>query len=53
MKIVIPQRRPRNPLVAPTRFRSAGRHRSRRGVQRHDNECAWRRELEGLAGPSP
>lgn len=53
MKIVIHSIQPRNPLVAPTRFRLAGRHRMQTRPRRHDSERALRRELDAMRKPSP
>lgn len=53
MKIIITTTKPRNPLVAPTRFRLAGRHRQQPSLRRQDSERALRRELDAMKKPSP
>lgn len=45
MKITLPARKPRNPLVAPARLRLAGSHRTTGGAQRQQARRALRREL--------
>lgn len=45
MKINLPQRKPRNPLVAPAHLRLAGAHRTGSGAQRQRARHALRREL--------
>lgn len=45
MKITVASRKPRNPLVAAARFRSAGLHRHDRGAQRQDAKRELQREL--------
>ncbi len=46
MKITVPPRNPRNPLVAPAHFRRAGMHRARGGALRQQGGRALRRELD-------
>ncbi len=53
MKIVIPTIKPRNPLVAPARFRVAGSHRSHHETQRREGAQRLRRELDALKKPPP
>ena len=53
MKIVIPNTKPRNPLVAPARLRVAGRHRTRHELQRRAGAQQLRRELDALKKPPP
>ena len=53
MKILIPNTKPRNPLVAPARFRVAGSHRSRHESQRREGAQLLRRELDALKKPPP
>lgn len=48
MKITVAARKPRNPLVAPTHFRRAGRHQPHGGSMRQQAGRALRRELEQL-----
>lgn len=45
MKITVTSRKPRNPLVAAVRFRSAGLHRHGTGAQRQEAKRALQREL--------
>lgn len=52
MKFTIRNTAPRNPLVAPSRFRQAGSHRIRGGSQRQQDGRALQREIERLK-PSP
>ncbi len=53
MKIVITLKKPRNPLVAPARFRRAGSHRPRAATHRRDDERVMRQELDAMRKPSP
>ncbi len=46
MKISIPQRKPRNPLVAAAHQRRAGAHRRSTGAQRQRAALALRRALQ-------
>lgn len=48
MKITLTHRPTRNPLVAPTRFRKAGSHRSLGGSQRQQAGRALQREVERI-----
>jgi hypothetical protein len=52
MKITVPARKPRNPLVAATRFRRAGSHDRGLSGQRQQAQRMLRQELERLK-PSP
>ena len=46
MKITITTLKPRNPLVAPTRLRQAGRHQPTGGAHRQSVARQLRRELQ-------
>ena len=46
MKITVTARKPRNPLVAPARFRRAGSHQSAARVNRQQAARSLQRELE-------
>ena len=48
MKLIVRTPRPRNPLVAPSRRRKAGAHRSRSDTDRRQAERALQRELARL-----
>lgn len=52
MKLIVKTLKPRNPLVAPSRRRKAGAHRSRIDAGRRRAELALRRELARL-DPGP
>jgi hypothetical protein len=52
MKLTIKPLKPRNPLVAASRRRSAGSHRTSGGAMRQQAEAALRREVRRLK-PSP
>lgn len=45
MSFLLPNLKPRNPLVALTRARRAGRHDAGRKAQRQQDQQALRREL--------
>ena len=45
--------KPRNPLVAPSLFRKAGRHERDRHAGRHQSRCQIGRELSQLAREHP
>ena len=53
MKITVTTLKPRNPLVAPARFRRAGRHLSGGRTQRQHDGRALRRELDRMKHNSP
>ena len=53
MKITITTLKPRNPLVAPARFRRAGSHQSSGRAMRRQDGIALRRELEQMKQHSP
>jgi hypothetical protein len=53
MKTVIASIKPRNPFVAPARFRRAGSHRPRPHTQRQIERRALRRELDAIKEPGP
>lgn len=46
MKIKLPTRQPRNPLVAAAHFRRAGSHRPHGGSMRQESGRSLRRELD-------
>jgi hypothetical protein len=48
MKLIVKSLKPRNPLVAASRRRHAGAHRSAVGSQRQREQRSLRRELEAL-----
>lgn len=48
MKIVLPMRRPRNPLVAAALTRKAGSHRPSQAAQRQRQHRATRRAIEDM-----
>jgi len=48
MKITVKTLKPRNPLVAASRRRLAGSHRSGPGAQRQQAKSALRQEVERL-----
>jgi len=52
MKMTLQIPKPRNPLVAPSLQRKAGRHRASGGASRQQAQAALRREVERLR-PSP
>jgi hypothetical protein len=52
MKFTVRICRPRNPLVAPSRARHAGRHARGEGAQRQQSKHLLRRELDRLK-PGP
>lgn len=51
--VVIAAGKPRNPLVAASRFRRAGAHGARGHAERQQAERALQRELSRLHPPSP
>ena len=53
MKLFVVPRKPRNPLVAPSLRRKAGRHRAGTGAARRAGRMALRRELQGSAAAGP
>ncbi len=53
MKITVPHRPPRNPLVAAAHFRRAGSHRPGGRTQRQQGGRSLMRELRRLEPPSP
>jgi hypothetical protein len=52
MKLTLKSTKPRNPLVAATRFRAAGAHRRHGGAQRQAEQRSLMREMQHLR-PSP
>ena len=48
MKISVETRKPRNPLVAPARFRRAGSHRPGSRFARQEGQRALQRELKQM-----
>jgi hypothetical protein len=50
-KLIVPASKPRNPLVAPARFRRAGRHGADQGAARREGRQALERELAKLDLP--
>ena len=48
MKFIVSAPKPRNPCVAPAKFRRAGSHRPQRRSLRQDGARALRRELDSL-----
>ena len=53
MKLTITALKPRNPLVAPARFRRAGSHQSAGRAMRREAGIALRRELQQMKQHSP
>jgi hypothetical protein len=51
--IAVPARKPRNPLVAASRFRRAGAHEAGGGAVGQQAQLKLRRELDGLRTHSP
>jgi hypothetical protein len=51
--LIVHARKPRNPLVAPARFRQAGRHQAHGHSARQQAGRALRHELDRLRHPSP
>lgn len=51
--LIVPSRKPRNPLVAHARFRQAGRHQTAAHGARQQAKRALRQELDRLRHPSP
>lgn len=51
MKITLTVSKPRNPLIAPARFRQAGAHRRSTAALRHKAERDLQRELDRLKPP--
>lgn len=49
---IVKSPKPRNPLVAPARFRSAGKHGNQAGATRRAGRAALKREL-ALIDPAP
>lgn len=52
-RITLVSQKPRNPTVAPMRFRAAGTHRMRAAACRRNDRRSLRQELEALSRPSP
>ena len=50
-KLIVKASRPRNPLVAPARFRQAGQHGAGEGAARREGRQALKRELSKLDLP--
>ena len=50
-KFIVPASKPRNPLVAPARFRQAGQHGAGEGAQRREGREALKREISSLDLP--
>ena len=50
-KLIVKASKPRNPLVAPARFRQAGQHGAGAGAERREGRQAVQRELSNLAQP--
>ena len=50
--LIVKSPKPRNPLVAAARFRSAGKHGNQAGATRRTNRAALKREL-ALLDPAP
>ena len=53
MKTTVTNLKPRNPLVAPSRFRRAGSHQPGGRAMRRQGGRALRRELEQMKQHSP
>lgn len=52
LKITAKTLKPRNPLVAPSLFRKAGKHELAGRVRRRQAQHALRRELQALEAPA-
>jgi hypothetical protein len=53
IRITLVAKKPRNPTVAPMRFRAAGGHRMRAGASRRNGRRSVREELEAMSRASP
>lgn len=53
MKMTVTNLKPRNPLVAPARFRRAGSHRPRAGAVRQQAGRTLQRELDAMQRSPP
>jgi hypothetical protein len=51
IQFTVTSRKPRNPLVAAAKFRSAGSHQASPGAMRQGNNQSLRRELDQLERP--